>query len=282
MTPTPGPDPGRDAAGAGGRGLLPWSRALPDGRGGTGAVLAHTTRAGGGWSPSPAPGAPAVGPYDGLDLALHVGDDPVAVRAARRALAADLAPRGVREVQHLQQVHGADVAVLRAERLRTAGRGDLPAVDAAVTDVPGLALVVLVADCVPVLLADAGAGVVGVAHAGRRGAVAGTALRALEAMRDLGARDVVAVLGPSICGRCYEVPPGLRDEVAAVSPVAATTTWDGRPAVDVAALVLEQLSGAGARVEQLPGCTAERADLWSYRRDGAASGRLAGLAWVPA
>jgi len=261
--------------------VLAWSRALPvppGVRAGRGAVLAHTSRAGGSWRPPGAGAAPS--PYEGLDLALHVGDDEAAVRAARRALGDDLATRGAREVRYLQQVHGADVVVV-AE----AGDGDVPdapAVDAAVTGVPGVALAVLVADCVPVLLADPAAGVVGVAHAGRRGAVARTALRAVEAMRDLGARDVSAVLGPSICGRCYEVPPALRAQVAADDPVASTTTWDGAPALDVAALVLEQLVGAGVRAEQLPGCTAERADLWSYRRDGAASGRFAGLAWVPA
>ncbi|MEJ5914851.1 polyphenol oxidase family protein [Pseudokineococcus sp. 1T1Z-3] len=292
-------------AGALGVDLLPWARALPGGRDGApGAVLAHTSRQGPGWTPpgrrpggggaATAEVVPPAGPYAGLDLALHVGDDERAVLAARAALAADLAGRGARSVQYLQQVHGADVAVLREEPApppaagagpgARPGRaaGDVPAVDAAVTDVPGLALAVLVADCVPVLLADPAAGVVGVAHAGRRGAVAGTALRALEAMRVLGARDVVAVLGPSICGRCYEVPLALREEVAAVSPVAATTTWEGGPALDVAAVVLEQLHGEGVPVEQLPGCTAERADLWSYRRDGAVSGRLAGLAWVPA
>ena len=262
--------------------MLAWTRALPapaGGRAGRGAVLAHTSRAGGAWR-SPGTG-PVPAPYDGLDLALHVGDDEAAVRASRRALADDLATRGAREVRYLQQVHGADVAVVAAGDAG-AGAPDAPAVDAAVTAAPGVALAVLVADCVPVLLADPAAGVVGVAHAGRRGAVARTAVRAVEAMRDLGARDVSAVLGPSICGRCYEVPAALRAQVAAEHPVAATTTWDGAPALDVAALVLEQLVAAGVRAEQLPGCSAERADLWSYRRDGAASGRFAGLAWVPA
>ncbi len=204
----------------------------------------------------------------------------MAVHASRDALRAALATRGARSLTFLEQVHGADVAVVGAPA--AAGAPDLPAVDAAVTATPGVALAVLVADCVPVLLADPSAGVVGVAHAGRRGAVAGTALRALAAMADLGARDVVAVLGPSICGRCYEVPAALRDEVAAAAPVAASTTWDGAPALDVAAVVLAQLRDAGVRVEQVPGCTAERPDLWSFRRDGAASGRTAGLAWVPA
>ncbi len=272
----------RKTPGAAPAGVLAWSRALPapaGGRAGRGAALAHTSRAGGSWRP---PGAgPVPGPYDGLDLALHVGDDEAAVRASRRALAEDLATRGARGVRYLQQVHGADVALVTAD---AAGDDapDVPAVDAAVTAAPGVVLAVLVADCVPVLLADPAAGVVGVAHAGRRGAIAGTALRAVEAMRELGAREVSAVLGPSICGRCYEVPAALRAQVAAQDPVMATTTWDGAPALDVAALVLEQLVGAGVRAEQLPGCTAERADLWSYRRDGAASGRFAGLAWVPA
>ncbi len=288
----PVPQPAVPPAPGRGGGLLAWSRALP-GRGGgsgsppgvgaaRGAVLALTSRAGAGWAPPGAGGVPP-GPYDGLDLALHVGDDEAAVRASRRALADELAGRGAREVRYLQQVHGADVLVV--DEVGPGGADevpDAPAVDAAVTAVPGVALAVLVADCVPVVMADPVAGVVGVAHAGRRGALLGAPVRAVEAMRGLGARDVVAVLGPSICARCYEVPADLRAAVAAEHPVGASTTWEGAPSLDVAALVLEQLAAAGVRAEQVPGCTAERADLWSYRRDGAASGRTAGLAWVPA
>lgn len=262
----PVPSPG--GAGPGAPRGLPWSRRLA-GAGGSPLVgLAHTSRAGG----------CSEGPWAGLDLATHVGDDPGHVERNRAELAGVLAGQGVTSTTWLEQVHGDEVVVVREGPVHGA---DVPRADAAVTDVPGLALAVLVADCVPVLLADPAAGVVGVAHAGRRGMAAGVALRAVEAMTDLGAREVHAVLAPSICPRCYEVPAELRDEVAAAHPVTASTSWTGTPALDVAAGVAEQLRPVCRTVEQLPGCTAERPDLWSYRRTGT-SGRFAGLAWVAA
>ena len=100
---------------------------------------------------------------------------------------------------------------------------------------PLAALGVLVADCTPVLVHDTGSCLVGVAHAGRPGMVAGVALRLVEAMRDLGAVDLRATVGPSVCGRCYEVPDEMRAEAARENPAAYATTWQGTAAVDVAA-----------------------------------------------
>jgi YfiH family protein len=133
------------------------------------------------------------------------------------------------------------------------------------------------ADCVPVLLAAAEAGVIGAAHAGRAGMVGGVVPASVERMRALGAREITAWIGPSICGRCYEVPRMLRDEVARVEPVTAATTKWGTPAIDVAAGVRVQLERAGVDVQEATGCTRERADLYSYRRDGPGSGRQAGV-----
>jgi copper oxidase (laccase) domain-containing protein len=87
----------------------------------------------------------------------------------------------------------------------------------------------------------------------------------------------VARLGPSVCGRCYEVPLELREQVAAAQPASRTVTWTGTPALDVAAGVLEQLAVLDVPVQQLPGCTRESDALYSYRRDGR-TGRFAGLA----
>src|SRR5439155_26658245 len=99
----------------------------------------------------------------------------------------------------------------------------------------------LVADCVPVLLAAPQDGVAGVAHAGRKGMAAGVVLRLVEAMRDLGAREILGRVGPSVCPRCYPVPLELREEVAASWPVTRSVGWRGQPSLDVAAGVLEQL-----------------------------------------
>jgi YfiH family protein len=210
-------------------------------------------------------------PYDGANLGGHVGDADATVVANRAALAGrlDLAPD---HLVFMRQVHGADVALVEG-----AWAGEPPEVDAMVTATPGLALAVLVADCVPVVLADPDAGVVGVAHAGRPGLAAGVVRRAVEAMRELGATSIVARLGPSVCARCYEVPEQMRAEVSAQAPLAASVDRHGRPALDISAGLLGQLTAQSVDVLQLTGCTRESPELYSYRRDGV-TGRFAGVA----
>jgi polyphenol oxidase len=226
-----------------------------------------TTRAGG----------RSAGPFARFNLSTGVGDDPVAVAANRRRLATEL---GVRGVVFLNQVHGTQVAVVDA--VPRPGEPDRPGTDAAVTALPGVALAVLTADCVPVLLADPQAGVVGVAHAGRVGAAAGVLSATLTAMEGLGARaaDCEALLGPAVCGACYEVPAEMRDEVGAALPGSATRTRRGTPGLDLRAGLRTQLAGLGvAKVGVDPRCTVEDPDLYSYRRDRR-TGRLAAVTWL--
>ncbi|MGE9809003.1 peptidoglycan editing factor PgeF [Janibacter sp. G1551] len=208
-------------------------------------------------------------PWSGLNLGGHVGDDPQAVAANRRELADGLGLAADRIVW-MDQCHGTDVAVVDAVP------GQPPTVDALVTASPDLALAVLVADCTPILLSDTEAGVIGAAHAGRPGMVAGIVPAVVGAMRDLGARDIRAAIGPSVCARCYEVPAEMRDAAALVAPESHAVTWSGTPAIDVAAGVVAQLAGLGIAVEWVPGCTRETAELYSYRRDGQ-TGRTAGV-----
>ncbi|MGN6334037.1 MAG: peptidoglycan editing factor PgeF [Motilibacteraceae bacterium] len=217
-------------------------------------------------------GGVSADPYGSLNLGDHVGDDPAAVAENRRrvAQAAGVAPE---RLVLLRQVHGDRVVVADGPL------AEPPEADAVVTGQPGLLLAALVADCTPVLLAAPAQGVVGVAHAGRPGMAAGVVLRTLEAMRELGACEVVARVGPSICARCYEVPLELREQVAAVAPESRSVTRHGTPSLDVAAGVVAQLAPHCAQVRWLPGCAAEDPDLYSYRRDGV-TGRYAGLAWV--
>jgi polyphenol oxidase len=178
----------------------------------------------------------------------------------------------------MHQVHGADVQVV--ERW-TSPTWD-PHVDALVTARRGVALLTRAADCVPVLMADPTAGVVGAAHAGRPGVAAGVVPAALQALRELGASDVTAWVGPHVCGACYEVPDELRAEVAARVPETyAETSW-GTPALDLGAGVTAQLVAAGCAVVQVGRCTREDHELHSYRRDGASAGRFAGVVWMAA
>lgn len=240
-------------------------------------------------------GGVSAGLYASLNLAEKGEDDAATVRRnvdlvahafARGGEAYDgdpfALPEGVRPplVVRMHQVHGADVHVVDEAYVVAPHDQETPVADGLVTAVPGVALMVRVADCVPVLLADEAHGVVGAAHAGRPGMVAGVVTRTVAAMRDLGAQRLVAWVGPHVCGRCYEVPEDMRAEVAAVVPESyAETSW-GTPAVDVGAGVTAQLRAAGVEVLDASRCTLEDDDLYSYRRQGAASGRSAGLVWV--
>ncbi|MEU9630442.1 peptidoglycan editing factor PgeF [Streptomyces luteogriseus] len=223
-------------------------------------------------------GGVSAAPYEELNLGGAVGDDPDAVRTNRDLAAKSLGVEPDRVVW-MNQVHGADVAVVDGP---WGSSSPIPSVDAIVTTRRGLALAVLTADCVPVLLADPVAGVAAAAHAGRPGMIAGVVPAALRAMTERGADPsrIVARTGPTVCGRCYEVPEAMRAEVCAVEPAAyAETSW-GTPAVDVSAGVHAQLERLGVRDrEQSPVCTLESRDHFSYRRDRT-TGRLAGYVWL--
>ena len=196
------------------------------------------------------------------------------VLAGRRALARWAgAP-----VAYAWQVHGRRVHVVT-------GPGEVPddgpvaQADALVTSGGRVALAVLVADCVPVLLADGAAGVVAVAHAGRAGVAADVLGATVEAMVRAGADRgrLRAVVGPSVCGRCYEVPAALRDEVGAIVPAAVSTTSWGTPALDLPAGATAQLRAAGVPVVDVVGaCTLEDRRWFSHRGSAADPGRLPG------
>lgn len=217
-------------------------------------------------------------PYEELNLGGAVGDDPDAVRT-NRELAAKSLGLDPAQVVWMNQVHGADVAVVDGPWDSAA---EIPSVDAVVTARGGLALAVLTADCTPVLLADPVTRIAAAAHAGRPGMIAGVVPAAVRAMVELGAEPsrIVARTGPAVCGRCYEVPEAMRAEVASVEPAAyAETSW-GTPAVDVSAGVHAQLERLGVcDREQSPVCTLESGDHFSYRRDRT-TGRLAGYVWL--
>ena len=215
-------------------------------------------------------------PYDSFNLGDHVGDDPADVAANRQRVAREL---GVAEdrLVWMNQVHGTGVAVVEGPQ-----EGPVPATDGLVTATPGLVLCVLVADCVPILLTDPDAGVVAAVHAGREGVRQGVLPAALSAMASLGARarNVTALLGPAVCGACYEVPAAMQREVARVAPAAAVRTRKGTPGLDLRAGLAEGLHRAGVtQVVHDLRCTVEDRFLFSHRRDGV-TGRQAGLVWL--
>jgi YfiH family protein len=180
----------------------------------------------------------------------------------------------------MHQVHGSDVAMVGvdvAAGAATAELAALPRVDGLVTTQREVTLVVRVADCVPLLLADPAGGAVAALHVGRAGLVSGLVTAGLTKLAELGAGRLTGWVGPSVCGACYEVPAELRDEVCATVPEAwGETSW-GTPSVDVAAGVAAQLAAAGVELLDASRCTLEHRDLFSYRRDGERAGRMAGL-----
>jgi YfiH family protein len=225
-----------------------------------------TTRAGGASRP----------PYDTFNLGDHVGDDEGNVYANRKRLAAEL---GLAEdkLAWMEQVHGRTATTVDGSETRAA-----EATDALVTATPGVALVVLVADCVPVLLADAEAGVVSAVHAGRVGTRVGVVPAAVEAMREAGAEvgRIEALLGPAICGDCYEVPAAMAADVEKHVPGSACKTRQGTPGLDLRAGLWRQLADLGVgKIGVDPRCTNEDKTLFSYRRDGT-TGRIAGITWI--
>jgi purine-nucleoside/S-methyl-5'-thioadenosine phosphorylase / adenosine deaminase len=218
-------------------------------------------------------GGVSIGPYGTCNVGDHVGDDPAAVGENRARIAAAAGLRRPDAWIWLDQVHGA-VVHLAAEPV-----DDTPEADAAVTSTPGLPLVVVTADCAPVVIACDDA--IGVVHAGHRGLRAGVIERAVTQLRAMGLGSIRAFLGPCIRPARYEF--GAEDLAALVDHFGddvASTTSDGRPAFDIPAAVRIALVRAGVEpddVEDSGVCTASSPELFSYRRDGT-TGRQATIA----
>lgn len=216
------------------------------------------------------------GPYESFNLGDHVGDDLEAVEANRARLARGIGLAPDRLVW-MEQVHGRTVATVDGPVAEA-----LEATDAVVTKQQNLGLVVLTADCVPVLLGDEEAGVVGAVHAGRVGARVGVVVEALKAMMALGAEleRVEVLLGPAVCGECYEVPADMQKDVEKHLPGSASRSRRGTPALDLRAGLWNQLASAGVgKIGVDPRCTFEEKDLFSHRRQ-APTGRLASVVWI--
>ncbi|MEV7973112.1 peptidoglycan editing factor PgeF [Cellulomonas sp. NPDC089187] len=211
-------------------------------------------------------------PWDTLNLGMAVDDDPARV-AQNRARVQQWA--GV-PLSWGQQVHGTAVRLVDGEP-RT---GDC---DALAVLTRGRGAAVLVADCVPVLLADPEAELVAAVHAGRRGLLAGVLQAALATLTAHGARTthMRAAIGPCIRGSHYEVPATMRDEAAAILPATACTTVDGTPGLDLPAGARAVLTEAGVRqILDTELDTAVDPRFFSHRRAqraGTTTGRSAGV-----
>ncbi|MFC2570732.1 MAG: polyphenol oxidase family protein, partial [Schaalia sp.] len=142
------------------------------------------------------------------------------------------------------------------------------------------ALAVQTADCLPVVFSAASGQIVAAVHAGRRGLLGGILDKTVDRIRSLDGGPIDALIGPAICGRCYEVPADMADESEELMPgIRSVTSWD-TPALDLPRAAASTLGARGVRVEIDERCTLEDADLFSYRADSSC-GRQA-LIIVPA
>ncbi|ASA23547.1 peptidoglycan editing factor PgeF [Paenibacillus donghaensis] len=240
-------------------------------------------------------------PYDSLNCALHVGDDPAAVAANRELLAASL---GFAQEAWTcgEQTHGADIAVVTGQ---DRGRGRLDrasafqATDGLLTDVPGVLLTSFYADCVPLFFYDPVCGVVGLAHAGWKGTVAQIASAMIERMGDVyGSRpqDVLAAIGPSIGACCYEVDDyvmkhvrlleqeldGLADPGEPVNLYTGSADDSGKTMLNLKEMNRRIMIKAGilpTHIECTTWCTSCNTDLFfSYRKENGVTGRM--TSWI--
>lgn len=232
----------------------------------------------------------STGPYDdargggGLNLGLHVGDDPAVVQRNRALLQQHLPGRPA----YVSQVHG--IAVADAAAVRPGA--PILIADASIATAPGVVCAVMTADCLPVLFADVDGKVVGAAHAGWRGLAAGILGETVSAMRRAGAGEITAWLGPAIGPSQFEVgadvlgsfSAGARGSAEAEQVSAAFMPYPGREGkylADMFALARLFLARDGVtRVSGGSYCTAsDRQRFYSYRRDGV-TGRQVSLIWL--
>ena len=244
---------------------------VPEWKVDAGPVRALCTTRRGGASQAPY-GDGAGGP--GLNLGQHVGDDAAHVSANRASLRALLPSDPV----WLNQVHGADVV--------DAGTvSGVPDADASFATTPGVVCAVLTADCLPVLFCDLSGQVVAAAHAGWRGLAAGVLGNTVARMRDAGAQQIQAWLGPAIGSRRFEVGVDVLQAFAGLDPAGRhfALQANGKYLADIYALARLALHACG--VDLFAGgdfCTVEDAPrFYSYRRDGV-TGRMASLIWIDA
>jgi len=207
------------------------------------------------------------GVYASLNLGDHVGDIPEAVASNRALITAKFGP-----TQYMNQVHGNRVAIIEEVT------EEIPTADALVTGIPGITLAVMVADCIPLLLKSSYA--VAAVHVGRKGLLNRVAEKAIDVMREISDSGISAIIGPAICGKCYEVSDEIFSEVTKGHPDSTSRTVSGTPALDLVSALISDLQKLGITdIDNQSRCTLEHDDLYSYRRDGA-TGRQVGLVWL--
>lgn len=205
-------------------------------------------------------GGVSTGNFTSLNLASHVGDEEKAVLQNRRILEKLLSTSNL---QFMNQVHGNEISIIQKS-------SDFPPrADALITSQKSVALVVLVADCLPVLID--GVSVVAAVHVGRRGMINTIIEKTVSKMREKGGTDLHAYIGPGICGECYEVDEEMYRDIVERYP----NSNFGNRKIDIRAEVNYQLQNLDVVVSNLDSCTLESEEYFSFRRDNV-TGRQCG------
>lgn len=201
------------------------------------------------------------------NLGYHVGDDAGNVDLWRGRLQDVTGP-----LSWMSQVHG--TTILDAATHVQEADGLLLA--------PGQGGAVMVADCVPLLILGTGQVTRGaVVHVGRKGLLGGIATKAVRALKSAGVTNIRAVIGPSICGSCYEVGEDTVVEAERMIPGCASTTRWGTPGIDIPGTLARLLEAEGVDVDRVEVCTMEDERFFSHRRQKGRAGRFAGVLVLP-
>lgn len=212
-------------------------------------------------------GGVSEGVFAELNLSSNTIDDPAAVLENQQLLKSDF---GWAQVAVMKQVHGADISAVATQIDVTC--------DGLVTTTPNLALLSMGADCVPLLIvAD---GKVGAFHIGRKGMVAGLTEKAVSEFSGLA--KPTAVIGPYACGKCYELPADMADEITARYPAARATTTSGTTGVDIGNAIRSVLTANNFTILETPSdyCTIEHDRFFSHRSTGRNGGRQTGVVMI--
>jgi YfiH family protein len=228
------------------------------------------------WGFSDREGGVSPAPYDSLNVALHVGDKPKNV-IENRVLLSEKFGFEIKNLIYMDQIHSDNIEIIT-----DAMQNKLPKTDALITNEVNIPLMVMVADCIPILFYDPVKSVTGVAHAGRNGTFLSIAPKTINKMKkNFGCdpKDIYVTMGPSIKSCCYEVGKDLSDIAIESFGKKYVSEREGRYYLDLQRLNLDQLISSGVKSENIEIstiCTSCDKNYFSYRRDGV-TGRFAGV-----
>jgi len=224
-------------------------------------------------------GGVSTAPYSSNNVAFHVGDDRHDVNTNHARLAREL-DYDLSRLVHMRQIHSDKIIIVRDEHMFT----NPPECDAIMTDQTGIPLMVMTADCTPILLYDPVHHVIAAVHAGRVGAFKAIAAKTIQKMQTVFSSDpteIKAVLGPSIHRCCYEVGKVVANEADKNGFGYAISSNTGRYYLDVNRIIKRQLETASVlqeNIEELNLCTScQHETFFSYRADHQQTGRMAGV-----